>query len=369
MRIDSLSLDLSSQHYLEQTHSTQQRVTFWQEGARQNAPQDQVDISERGRAAAQQTNPATALGQSLAQSDASQGAGEVQASDSPLEADLSPTLSLLRNILESTFGIRIDLSDVYPMDKEHLQAAAQDQAMQGEQRGNGDKAASRREQGNEDWGLRIERETRYSEQESLQFSASGNITTRDGRSLSFQLDVSLQRSFSISSQETLNFGAAVRDPLMISLGNDAGTLSGATVQFDIDNDGKNNTLPVPKNGGWLALDRNGNGRIDHQNELFGPQSGDGFGELAALDSDGNGAIDEGDPLFARLQLWQGQQDGNDQLASLMDVGIGALLLPHVDAEFRHTDAANHTVAQMRKAGVYLTEGGQAGLISQVDLTA
>jgi len=182
-------------------------------------------------------------------------------------------------------------------------------------------------------------------------------------------DVSLQRSFSVSSKETLNFGAAARDPLMISLGSDAGTLSGATVQFDIDNDGKKNTLPVPKNGGWLALDRNGNGKIDQQNELFGPQSGNGFGELAALDSDGNGAIDEGDPLFARLQLWQGQQDGQDQLTSLMDVGIGALLLPHVDAEFRHTDAANHTVAQMRKAGVYLTESGQAGLISQLDLTA
>ena len=59
----------------------------------------------------------------------------------------------------------------------------------------------------------------------MQFSASGNITTRDGRSLSFQLDVSLQRSFSVSSQETLNFGAAARDPLMISLGSDAGTLS------------------------------------------------------------------------------------------------------------------------------------------------
>lgn len=368
MRIDSLSLDLSSQHYLEQTHSTEQRLTFWQEGARQTAPQEQVDISESGRrAAAGQANPATAIGQSLTQSGASQAASEVQASDSPLEADLSPTLSLLRNILESTFGIRIDLSDVYPMDKAHLQAAAQEQAMQGEQQQ--ERGTPHREQGNEDWGLRIERETRYSEQESLQFSASGNITTRDGRSLSFQLDVSLQRSFSVSSKETLNFGAAARDPLMISLGSDAGTLSGATVQFDIDNDGQKNTLPVPKNGGWLALDRNGNGKIDQQNELFGPQSGNGFGELATLDSDGNGAIDEGDPLFARLQLWQGQQDGKDQLTSLMDVGIGALLLPHVDAEFRHTDAANHTVAQMRKAGVYLTEGGQAGLISQVDLTA
>lgn len=365
MRIDSLSLDLSSQHYLEQTHSTQQRVTFWQQNPRDTAPQDQVDISERGRAA----SALSAAGQNVADSNAAQAGNSVQASDSPLEADLSPTLSLLRNILESTFGIRIDLSDVYPIDKAHLQAAAQEQAMQGEGRGNGDQAASRREQGNEDWGLRIERETRYSEQEALQFSASGNITTRDGRSLSFQLDVSLQRSFSVSSKETLNFGAATRDPLMISLGSDAGTLSGATVQFDIDNDGKKNTLPVPKNGGWLALDRNGNGKIDQQNELFGPQSGNGFGELAALDSDGNGAIDEGDPLFARLQLWQGQQDGQDQMTSLLDVGIGALLLPHVDAEFRHTDAANHTVAQMRKAGVYLTESGQAGLISQLDLTA
>lgn len=368
MRIDSLSLDLSSQHHLEQTHSSQQRISYWQQAARDTSLQDQVDISDNARraAASQSAQALAAAGQEVANT---QAGSNVQASDNPLEADLSPTLSLLRNILESTFGIRIDLSDVYPLDKEHLQAAAQQQAMQGEAHGDRGKAPTSQGQDNEDWGLRIEHETRYSEQESMQFSASGNITTRDGRSLSFQLDVSLQRSFSVSSKETLNFGAAARDPLMISLGSDAGTLSGATVQFDIDNDGKKNTLPVPKNGGWLALDRNGNGKIDQQNELFGPQSGNGFGELAALDSDGNGAIDEGDPLFARLQLWQGQQDGKDQLTSLMDVGIGALLLPHVDAAFRHTDAANQTVAQMRKAGVYLTEGGQAGLISQVDLTA
>jgi hypothetical protein len=62
---------------------------------------------------------------------------------------------------------------------------------------------------------------------------------------------------------------------------------------------------------WLALDRNGNGRIDDGGELFGSatvlRSGeaasDGFAALRELDSNDDGRIDAGDEQWARLLVW------------------------------------------------------------------
>ena len=62
---------------------------------------------------------------------------------------------------------------------------------------------------------------------------------------------------------------------------------------------------------WLALDRDGNGRIDSGEELFGDHTRladgrrgrDGFEALAALDDNHDGRIDAADPAFASLVLW------------------------------------------------------------------
>jgi len=62
---------------------------------------------------------------------------------------------------------------------------------------------------------------------------------------------------------------------------------------------------------WLALDRNGNGRIDDGGELFGSatvlRSGepasDGFAALRELDGNGDGRIDAGDEAWSRLLVW------------------------------------------------------------------
>lgn len=62
---------------------------------------------------------------------------------------------------------------------------------------------------------------------------------------------------------------------------------------------------------WLALDRDGNGTIDGESELFGSstvladgyRATNGFIALAELDDNHDGRIDAADPAFAKLQLW------------------------------------------------------------------
>lgn len=62
---------------------------------------------------------------------------------------------------------------------------------------------------------------------------------------------------------------------------------------------------------WLALDRNGNGRIDDGGELFGSATllasgeaaSDGFAALAELDSNADGRIDADDESWTRLLVW------------------------------------------------------------------
>jgi hypothetical protein len=68
---------------------------------------------------------------------------------------------------------------------------------------------------------------------------------------------------------------------------------------------------------WLALDRDGNGRIDDGSELFGsatllPRGGraaNGFIALRELDDNGDGQITALDAGFARLLLWS-DRDGD-----------------------------------------------------------
>ncbi|MFO1089985.1 MAG: calcium-binding protein [Hyphomicrobiales bacterium] len=75
------------------------------------------------------------------------------------------------------------------------------------------------------------------------------------------------------------------------------------------------TAWISADDGFLAIDRNGNGRIDDRGELFGAvdltkaQRANGFTELAKLDSNKDGVIDARDAAFAQLRVWR-DRDGD-----------------------------------------------------------
>jgi hypothetical protein len=148
-----------------------------------------------------------------------------------------------------------------------------------------------------------------------------------------------------------------QDPLLIDMKGDGPQTTGSQGAQVFDLAGHGQAAPTSfVNGGsaFLALDRNGNGRIDSGAELFGDQHGaaDGYEELRKFDSDGNGRIDAQDPVFAQLNLLYG--DGHTQ--NLAQAGIQSISL---DAGgHRSTTASGDDV--LRSATATTTDGRSLG---------
>lgn len=359
MKIEQYAMKMEQQHALQQASHINEKISIWH--ANRPAP-----AAAPAQHAAANPPPAKLAASNAGLDDVNISPAAQKAIDE--EQQLKPSLSLMKQILESTFGIKMQEGSIsWSLN----QSSSQSVSLQQTSQGSSNTDSSNNAESASDLAMRIEREFVYQEQESWQFSVNGQIKTADGKDLSFSLDVSLSRQFEIRQSEVFNFGAATKDPLMLTLDQSAGDLAGAKVRFDLDGDGKEDWLPMAmgQRGGWLVLDKDQNGKVDDRSELFGPQTGNGFAELAQLDSDSNGLIDKRDQLFARLKLWQGRSDGQDTLTPLQDLNISALLLQNTDANFRHADEQGQTLAQLRKAGVYLDGDGKAGLISQLDVNA
>jgi hypothetical protein len=125
---------------------------------------------------------------------------------------------------------------------------------------------------------------------------------------------------------------------------------------------------VKSGSGFLALDKNGDGVINDGSELFGTKSGNGFADLAEYDSDGNGWIDEGDPIWDKLLVWTKDEDGNDRLYHLSELGVGAVGLANVSTQFSlNSQEDNTNNAIIRYTGVFLYENGEASTVQHLDL--
>ena len=219
------------------------------------------------------------------------------------------------------------------------------------------------------WGLDYQKSEYYSETEAMNFNSSGIVKTTDGKEIRIGINLTVQRSFVTQSLTTIKAGDALIDPLVINYGCSSASLTQNKFSFDLDNDGKSDSISFATGGsGFLAFDKNNDGVINNGSELFGPGSGNGFLELSQLDSDGNNWIDENDPIYDKLRIWTKDENGNDQLFAIGQKGIGAIYLGSIDSSYTLKDRNNSTQGVIRKTGLFLRENGTAGTIQHLDIS-
>jgi len=219
----------------------------------------------------------------------------------------------------------------------------------------------------------VQRTETYREYQNMSFSATGVVNTADGRQISFDLNVSMSYEFYSQNSSTIERAVQIGnlcDPLVINFDGNLPEFTENRYAFDIQIGGDLENIFMPTGGsGFLAYDKNGNGKIDDGSELFGATSGNGFAELAAYDSDGNGWIDENDEIFAALKIMSvDKKTGEFMLISLKDAGVGAIFLGSVASNFEINSANNETQGIVRRNGFFLFENGGAGSIQHIDLT-
>ncbi|MDD5248990.1 MAG: hypothetical protein PHY45_08395 [Rhodocyclaceae bacterium] len=261
--------------------------------------------------------------------------------DSPAAAAAPEAKDPFQAVMELLFGITPMPGDLSPLDGG---ASASHEFSLGDAR-----------------GMRL---IQTGESESCTFAASGSICLADGSQRQFDVSYALQRS---EQSTEVSDEAALKDPLVVDLAAPSAAPATQNVAFDLDGDGKTENVRLPTGSSAVLFDdRNHNGKADDGSELFGPQSGNGFADLAKLDSDGNGWIDSGDAAYADLKLWQVAADGKGSVESLADAGIGALATASTATPFTlKEDGA--TVGQVRASSVWLGENGGAGTVRQIDV--
>jgi hypothetical protein len=142
-------------------------------------------------------------------------------------------------------------------------------------------------------------------------------------------------------------------PLILDLNGDGVHTVGvnAGVHFDLTASGQAATVGwASVQDGFLAMDKNHDGKIGDGSELFGSaflkadgsKASDGFDALASLDSNHDGHINALDAQFKDLTVWQdSNQDGTTQsgeLHSLSDLGITDLSLgAHKNGTLEHNN--------------------------------
>eukprot|EP00003_Mantamonas_plastica_P011178 TRINITY_DN2077_c0_g6_i1.p1 TRINITY_DN2077_c0_g6~~TRINITY_DN2077_c0_g6_i1.p1 ORF type:complete len:441 (+),score=90.66 TRINITY_DN2077_c0_g6_i1:850-2172(+) len=209
----------------------------------------------------------------------------------------------------------------------------------------------------------------YSESESRSFASTGTIELENGESIDFTLSLRQSQSRSYEYSELIKIQERpMTDPLVINFGATTAQLTDTLFEFDMTGNGETAQFATLGSGsGYLVLDRNGNGKVDDGTELFGPQSGSGFGELAAYDDDGNRWIDANDEIFQSLAVWVQTADGNDELRSLDEVGVQALYLDNADDRFTLANGQGVPLGQIKASGIYLTSDGEVRTLEEIDL--
>lgn len=207
----------------------------------------------------------------------------------------------------------------------------------------------------------------YAEEETTAFVSEGKVKTKDGREISFDISFELSRRFEQKYEVYTESSYTLCDPLILNFDGNVAELTDQHFMFDIDGDGNEEEIAsLAKGSGFLALDKNSDGKINDGTELFGTSSGNGFKDLEVYDIDGNGWIDEDDEIFSELKIWTKGKNGEDELISLKDAGIGAINLDSVGTRFSEKSNNNCLMGMIQRTGIFLYENGNSGTIQHVD---
>lgn len=369
MRIQSAGIILSSDHSAVQQKTVRQSLRMWADGRPEvNITQESTEaaafvvLSVEARQTAQWQQALTAKAGALRQAPSTgeplQKAGATGKTEMAAEDMTSdPELKVIMMLFRKMFGVKF-----------HLFEDALKSAEETSQADSARVAAEPADNASEGWGLVYDRHEEYLEAETTTVGASGLIKTADGQEIQFQFNLTMSRQFMTENNLNIRLGDATRDPLVINFDGNAAELSDRTFFFDVDVDGQADEIAgLESTSGFLALDKNEDGVVNDGSELFGPTSGNGFTDLRVYDEDHNDWIDEADAVFGKLRVWIKDADGNDNLYSLADKGIGALYLNPVNSEFSVKDNQNALQGQIRSSSIYVSENNTIGSVQQLDL--
>ncbi len=343
MRIASASLQMASSHAASQHREAKESLRMWVGQQRPNfaalnrVQQQPINVSDTGKSA--------------------QSADQIN-KDLEDAVDSDPKLKLIRQMMELLTGEKIKLVDLQDIEATASTNSSNRTTVSAAQHSAG-------------FSIEYDASESYTETEHTTFSASGTVKTGDGKEISFSIELSMERSYHEESSVNLRLGDAAKkvDPLVLNFAGTAAQLSDQRFSFDLNADGEKEQINSLKRGsGFLAFDRNNDGKINDGQELFGPVSGNGFAELSALDDDSNGWIDENDDAYDKLQIWQSGDDDQGNLQSLNEAGVGALALSHIGTPFSIKNNVNELLGQVRSSGIFLQHAGETGTIQHVDLT-
>lgn len=285
-------------------------------------------------------------------------------SDDIYQRPLPPSVELMKVILEGLFGKNFDES----LDQLSLSDELQ---------GSGVSVEPYYEQSTQDTSdivdidgqsfnrediLNVEVWQSYSQSMSYQMTGTFDV---NGQQLNVNFSYAIASERSQYSAVEITAGA-LKDPLVLQYGDHGLGEMVDSVSFDINQDGSSDELPIfAGDVGYLVFDKNNNHHVDDASELFGPQTGNGFGELAQLDRNSNGFIDRDDDVYHQLYIWRPQQ--SNQLMSLDNAQIQAIYTSAIDTPYSFYNSNGNVGAQIRQSTFALSDSGLAKGIHQVDV--
>ena len=348
MQIVESQVSLAANHYKMQEHSIEENLLIW---VGDTPP-------EAGEVSASAMNPmrdsVTISIEAWNMAKYTQEQSVVESTEAGESVPIDPKMQAIRRIMEFFTGKEIKVMEYSP-DVEPADVPEPATSTGGPER--------------EGWGMEYDYHEEYHEVEEMTFAASGTVITADGKEISFSLDLSMSREFYESTSIHIRAGdARMVDPLVINYDGQAADLTDSKFAFDLDNDGQEENISfVGQGSGFLVFDRNEDGKINDGSEMFGPQTGHGFSELARYDIDGNGWLDEADPMYEKLRIWSRDFEGNDQFFTLAEKNIGALFLNSVSSPFTLGSQSGSVDGRVRESSVFIRENGSVGTIQEIDL--